>query len=56
MRVIECNICGDTVSAADDDELVRHLARHLQQEHEEEPDEEALAQTVEEEAYDAMDS
>jgi predicted small metal-binding protein len=56
MRVIECNICGDTVSAADDDELVRHLAAHLQQEHEEEPDEEDLAQTIAEEAYDAMDS
>jgi predicted small metal-binding protein len=56
MRVIECNICGDTVTAADDDELVRHLAAHLEQEHGEEPDEEALAQVVAEDAYDAMDS
>jgi predicted small metal-binding protein len=56
MRVIECDICGETVTAADDDELARHLAAHIRQEHGEQPDEEALAQVVAEEAYDAMDS
>jgi predicted small metal-binding protein len=56
MRVIECNECGDTVTAADDDELVRRLAAHLRQEHDEEPDEEELQDLVVDQAYDAMDS
>ena len=29
MRVIECNECGETVSAANDEELARQLAAHL---------------------------
>jgi predicted small metal-binding protein len=56
MRVIECDICGETITAADDEELVRHLAAHIRQEHGETPDEDSLAQVVSEEAYDAMDS
>jgi predicted small metal-binding protein len=57
MRVIECNECGETISAANDRELVGRLATHLTEEHDvEEPDREDLAELVEEEAYEAMDS
>ncbi len=56
MRVIECNECGDTVSAANDEELAKHLAAHLRSEHDEEPDEEEIEDLVHEQAYDATDS
>ena len=56
MRVIECNECGETLQAANDEELVRVLAAHLQSEHDKEVDEEELAELVESEAYEAMDS
>ena len=56
MRVIECNECGETISAADDDELERRLEVHLRQEHGAEPDEDEVADLVHEQAYDAMDS
>ena len=56
MRVIECNECGDAVSAANDEELVRHLTEHLKSEHDAEPDVEEVADLVHEEAYDASDS
>jgi hypothetical protein len=56
MRVIECNECGETISAADDDELKRHLGEHLKAEHDLEPDEDEVTDLVHEEAYDAMDS
>jgi predicted small metal-binding protein len=56
MRVIECNECGETISAANDDELARHLAEHLTSEHDERPDEEEVADLVHEQAYDASDA
>ena len=56
MRVIECNECGDTVSAANDEELTRRLGEHLQSEHDVEADQEEVADLVHEEAYDATDS
>ena len=56
MRVIECNECGETVSAANDEELARNLAQHLREEHDAEPDEEEISDLVHEEAYDATDS
>ena len=56
MRVIECNECGETISAANDEELARNLAQHLKSEHDEEPDTEEVAELVEDQAYDAMDS
>ena len=34
MRVIECNVCGETISAASDDELAGRLGTHLKEEHE----------------------
>ena len=56
MRVIECNECGETVSAADDDELATRLADHLQSEHDIQPEEEEVTDLVHEQAYDATDS
>jgi predicted small metal-binding protein len=56
MRVIECNECGETISAANDEELARHLAEHLASEHDQQPDEDEIGDLVHEQAYDAMDS
>ena len=56
MRVIECNECGDTLQAANDEELVRVLGLHLEQEHDMEVDEEDVTELVEAEAYEATDS
>jgi predicted small metal-binding protein len=55
MRVIECNECGETISAANDKELAGRLAAHLQSEHDIEVDEADVAEMVDE-AYDATDS
>jgi predicted small metal-binding protein len=56
MRVIECNECGETISAANDEELVRHLTRHLKSEHDGEPEEDEVTDLIHEQAYDATDS
>ena len=56
MRVIECNECGETISAANDDELARRLTEHLASEHDEQADEDEVADLVHEQAYDATDS
>lgn len=57
MRVIECNECGATVSAADDDELRGELSQHMQSEHPDaEWDDERAAQTVSDQAYTATDA
>jgi len=56
MRVIECNECGDTISAANDDELASHLAEHLSSEHDQQPDRDEVTDLVHEQAYDASDS
>ena len=56
MRVIECNECGETVSAASDEELAGRLGDHLRSEHDIVPDEEEVTDLVHEQAYDATDS
>jgi predicted small metal-binding protein len=56
MRVIECNECGDAVTAADDAELAQRLDAHRREQHAIELGEEELEELVAEEAYDAMDS
>jgi predicted small metal-binding protein len=56
MRVIECNECGETIQAANDDELVRNLGAHLEEEHDMDVDAEDLTELVEGEAYEATDS
>jgi predicted small metal-binding protein len=56
MRVIECNECGETISAANDDELARNLGEHLRSEHDQQADEDEVTDLVHETAYDASDS
>jgi predicted small metal-binding protein len=56
MRVIECDECGETITAADDDELARRLGTHMRSEHDREVDAEELEELVDGEAYEAMDS
>ena len=56
MRVIECNECGETISAANDEELARHLGEHLASEHDADVDQDEVADLVHEQAYDASDS
>jgi predicted small metal-binding protein len=57
MRVVECNECGETLTGATDDELVRRLREHTEAEH---PsvgyNEERAREMVASEAYDASDS
>ena len=54
MRVVECDVCGETLQAATDDELIRRLDAHLREVHE--VDDADAAELVASEAYDAMDS
>jgi uncharacterized protein DUF1059 len=56
VQVIECNECGETLQAADNEELTRILRAHLSSEHDIEIDEEEATELVESEAYEAMDS
>ncbi len=56
MRVIECNECGEAISAANDKELSRRLASHLMEEHSVEPAADDLEELVDGEAYEAADS
>jgi predicted small metal-binding protein len=57
MRVVECNICGETLSGTTDDELLRRVRTHMEAEH---PsvgfDEAATREMIANEAYDASDS
>jgi predicted small metal-binding protein len=56
-RVIECNICGEPLAAATDDELVRQVHGHYQSEHPEASmDEQQARETIAREAYDAGDA
>jgi hypothetical protein len=57
MRVMECNICGETLAAATDDELGRRLLSHCEAEHPTAGYDEARArELISSEAYDASDS
>jgi predicted small metal-binding protein len=56
MRVIDCNLCGETLRASADDELARRLIAHHRDEHDEELDPEDAEEIVEGEAYEAVDS
>lgn len=56
MRVVECNICGETISAASDEELAGRVEDHLRSEHDESPDAGDVASMVAREAYEATDS
>jgi predicted small metal-binding protein len=57
MRVIDCNLCGATVKAANDEELARQLSRHMQEDHSDvEWDDEQASELVARQAYHATDS
>ena len=56
MRTIECNTCGEPITANDDEELLGRLKDHVAEEHDESPDDDELQQTIDREAYDAVDS
>jgi predicted small metal-binding protein len=57
MRVIDCNECGDTVKAANDEELARELDRHMKSEHPDvEWDDEQATELISAQAYSATDS
>ena len=56
MRVIECDVCGQTLSAADDEELVQAAARHMGEHHPDKADSDRIRTLVAEQAYDASDS
>ncbi len=56
MRVIECNQCGELITAAGDDELTDRLADHLKSVHDDEIERGRLGNFVAASAYDAMDS
>lgn len=57
MRVVECNICGEPLSAATDDELLRRVRAHMETEHPSVSlDEGAAREMIANEAYDASDS
>ena len=57
MRVIDCNVCGATIKAADDEELAEELDKHMTSEHSDvEWDGERASQLVASQAYDATDS
>jgi predicted small metal-binding protein len=57
-RVIECNICGEPLAAATDDELLRQLQEHHESEHGDEStlSEQEARETIAREAYNAADA
>ena len=56
MRVVECDVCGEPISAADDEELVGPAARTTcRGARLESPDDDEIQQTIDREAYDATD-
>lgn len=57
MRVIECNVCGEPLSAANDEELVGRLRSHMESEHPSEAfDESSVRAEIAEQAYTASDN
>lgn len=54
MRVIDCNECGATIKAANDEDLVGEVDSHMQSEHSDSDWD--SSQIVERQAYDAEDS
>ena len=55
--MIDCNFCGETLSAANDDELVEAVRQHMDDRHSDEGlDDAQVRKLVDEQAYDATDS
>ena len=56
-RVIECNVCGEPLSAANDGELLSQVQRHYASEHEDAAfSEDQAREMIEREAYAAGDA
>ena len=56
-RVIECNICGEPLSAATDEELLGQVLGHIEAEHPDSAlDDEQAREMIDREAYDAGDA
>jgi predicted small metal-binding protein len=57
-RVVECNICGEPLAAATDDELLRQVREHYRSEHGDEATlgDEQAREMIAREAYDAADA
>ena len=57
MRIIDCNECGETIQATNDEDLARRLSEHMRSDHSDvEWDDEQAASTVSDQAYMATDS
>jgi len=57
MRVIECNFCGEVLSAANDDDLAEAVRRHMDDQHVDAAiDEDQARGMVDRSAYSATDS
>ena len=57
MRVIDCNECGATLKAANDQELASELDKHMKSEHSDaEWDSDEASEIVSDQAYSATDS
>ena len=57
MRVIDCNECGATIKAANDEELAKELDRHMKSEHGDvEWESDRASELVADQAYTATDS
>ncbi len=57
MRVLECNTCGEPLTGANDEELLKRLRQHMESEHPSGGFDEAHArETIANEAYDATDN
>ena len=57
MRVIECNFCGEVLSAANDDDLAQVVRRHMDDQHADAAiDEQKAREMVGRSAYSATDS
>jgi hypothetical protein len=56
MRVIDCDECGETLTAENDAALATLLTDHMHDRHERELEEDEADSLVAEEAYDATDS
>ncbi|HEX2397836.1 MAG TPA: hypothetical protein VHI73_06830 [Solirubrobacteraceae bacterium] len=55
--MIECNFCGEVVSAANDEDLAQAVRRHMDDQHAEAAiDEQQARDMVERSAYSATDS
>src|SRR3954451_4887987 len=57
VRVIDCNVCGSTIKAANDEELASELSSHMKSEHSDvEWDASEASGVVSDQAYEATDS